>query len=223
MRVTFFPLSAIGYIDYPEALLTRGLAAGLAARGHDIRIVEQRRNPAVTRTLSAAGSGASRHAFDRFPNLLMHSYQPRSGAALMEWLSRELSLVDVAVAVHGVQEEVGRWIANLTHPRLVRFYLAFETAAVDESLSRQLELDRYDGLLTPEQPAISIADWSPVPPALHDVDMEAGLDRELPEHVRKVLVSPDEAALALERAAARTIARRQPPGGTSASHSSNSS
>lgn len=221
MRVTFFPESAIGYVDYPEALLTRGLAAGLTERGHDVRIVEQRKNPALTRTLTTAGSAASRHAYERFPGVLMHSYQPRSGAPLMEWISRELSLIDVAVAVHGVQEEVARWIANLSHPTLVRLYLTFDAELLDARLAESLELDKYDGVIAPVAPNGVEVDWYPVPATVHRADSDAGLESVIPEELQTALVAPDAAALALERAVAQIIATRHPSSGSSASHSSN--
>ncbi|MFW6074552.1 MAG: hypothetical protein ACOC9Y_03090, partial [Chloroflexota bacterium] len=94
MRITFFPASAIGHVGYPEAILIRGLAHGLLEQGHDVRLVEERRNPVLTRSLEHEGSAVSRHVFDAHPTLAIHTFTPRTGAPLMEWISRELSLVD---------------------------------------------------------------------------------------------------------------------------------
>lgn len=193
MNVTFFPASALGYVDYPEGLFTRGLAAGLLARGHDVRIVEERKNPVMTRTLKVDGAAAARRLYDEFPELLVHSYEPRTGGRLMEWLSRELSLIDVAVAVDGLPEVVARWIANLTHPALTRVYLTFRPETLDAETVARLELDKYDRILTTGEPATSI-DWSPILPTLARQDRAAGLDTHVPPDLVDRLADPIAAA-----------------------------
>jgi hypothetical protein len=110
LRVTLFPGSIVGYAVHPEALLTRGLAHGLAERGHDVRIVEERQNDLLKRTLLEVGAGPSRHFHDHFKKFQYHTYEPRTGAQLLEWVTRELALIDVGVAVDGVEQELCRWL-----------------------------------------------------------------------------------------------------------------
>lgn len=198
MNVTFFPASALGYVDYPEGLFTRGLAAGLLARGHDARIVEERKNPVMTRTLKAEGASAARRLYNEFPELLVHGYEPRTGSRLMEWLSRELSMIDVAVAVDGLPEEVARWIANLSHPTLTRVYLTFKPDALDSELVTRLELDKYDRILATGEPATPL-DWSPILPTLARQDHSAGLVSHVPPDLVDRLADPLAAAEAFEQ------------------------
>lgn len=220
MRITFFPASAIGHVNYPEAILVRGLASGLHARGHDIRIVEERRNPVLTQTLQKEGATISRHVYEAHPELVIHSYTGRTGARLLEWVSRELSLVDVGVAVHGLPDEVARWIANLTHPTLIRTYLTYSPIDLTNDLIQSLEIDRLDNVFAPGQPAAAV-DWESVPPSISDADRAAGLLDEIPANLRDALVDPDVAARAFEAALSRTKMNRYSTNGSSSSHSSN--
>lgn len=198
MNITFFPASALGYVDYPEGLFTRGLAAGLLALGHDVRIVEERKNAVMTRTLKADGAAAARRLYEEFPELLVHSYEPRTGGRLLEWLSRELSLIDVAVAVDGLPDEVARWIANLTHPTLTRLYLTFKPQLLDAETVARLELDKYDRILGTGEPAAPI-DWSPILPTLARQDRAADLERHVPPDLTDRLADPLAAAEAFEQ------------------------
>ncbi len=153
MKVTFFVESVVGYVDNPTAIYTRGLAHGLSLRGNDVRIVEERQNDAVTRTLLAAGSGVARHFHDTFRMFQHHTYEPRSGAQLLEWVTRELSLIDVAVAVAGIDSELCRWLANVSREGLVSTYLTFEPENLTDEVVAALDLDRFDLILAPRQPA----------------------------------------------------------------------
>jgi hypothetical protein len=161
VRVAIFTASAIGYVDNPEALYARGLAWGLAERGHSVRMLEERRNPALLRTLERAGSSASRHAFEQFPGVLMHSFEPRSGARLMEWVARELSLSDLALAVHGLPVELARWIANLDHPNLTRAFITYRPESLTPQLVDELELRSFDLLFAAGLPPDGLA-WEAI-------------------------------------------------------------
>lgn len=194
----------------------------LLGRGHNVRIVEERRNPVFTRTLALEGSAPARHVFEAMPDLVIHSYTPRTGARLMEWISRELSLVDVCVAVDGLPTEVARWIANLTHPTLVRAYLTFAPLTLDDDLISELEIDRFDTVLTPGQPAAPV-NWESAPPTLSQADRSVGFLDVIPANLRDAVVEPEAAALAFEAAVARTIAKRYSTSGNSSNHSSNAS
>jgi hypothetical protein len=161
MKVTFFVESVVGYVENPAAIYTRGLAHGLSLRGNEVRIVEERQNAAVARTLRAVGAEASRHFHERFTMFQHHTFEPRSGAPLLEWVTRELSLIDVAVSVAGLGPELCRWLANVSREDLIRAYLTFEPERLTDDVVAALELQRFDLILAPRQPAANIA-WRPI-------------------------------------------------------------
>lgn len=199
MRITFFTGSVVGYVDNPAALLTRGLAHGLALRGHDVRVVERRRNEAFVRTMEVAGAEASRHFFETFPTIQHHTYDGRTGAPLLEWVTRETALIDIAVAVGGLDDELCRWIANISRDRLVRSYLAWSPDHVTPTRVRELEIDLYDSVLAP----FPVDDTGPVKPVLASVagaDAGAGLANGLQVAGQSQLADPIDAAIAFERA-----------------------
>ena len=178
MHVTFFPASIVGYVGYPAALLTRGLGSGLVARGHDVGSVEPRLNEAVTRTLRAVGAEAMRHFHAAFPAIHYRTFQARSGAPLLEWTSREVALIDVAVAVAGLDDELCRWLANISGVGLCRLYLTDEPERLTQVVADRLELAKFDRIIAPRPPAANLP-WSRIPPALARADIDAGLS--LPE------------------------------------------
>jgi hypothetical protein len=161
MKVTFFAESVVGYVGNPAAIYTRGIAHGLSLRGNEIRIVEERQNAVFARTLRTAGAVASRHFYDEFRTIQHHTYEPRSGAALLEWVTRELALIDVAVAVAGIEPELCRWLANVSQEGLTRAYLTFDPESLTDDVVAALELDRFDLILATGQPAADIA-WRPI-------------------------------------------------------------
>ena len=172
MKLTFFAGSVVGYVGNPTAIYTRGLAHGLSLRGNEIRVVEERQNRAFSATLRAVGSGAARHFHESFRTFQHHTYEPRRGAQLLEWVTRELALIDVAVAVAGIEAELCRWLANVSRDGLVRAYLTFAPDEMTDEAVASLELDKYDLILAPSQPAAAIA-WQQIEPAV------AGQDRAL--------------------------------------------
>jgi hypothetical protein len=113
-----------------------------------------------------------------------HTYEPRSGAPLLEWVTRELSLIDVAVAVAGLEPELCRWLANVSREELIRAYLTFEPERLTDDAVAALELEQFDLILAPRQPAATIA-WRPIVPGV------AGHDR-LPEITESLDVPGDE-------------------------------
>ena len=156
MKITFFVESVVGFVENPAAIMTRGLAHGLSLRGNEVRIVEERQNAAFSRTLRVARAEASRHFYDHFRTIQHHTFEPRSGAALLEWLTRELALIDVAVAVAGVNDELCRWLANISQPGLTRAYLTFEPETLTDDVIASLELGMFDLILAPRAPAADI-------------------------------------------------------------------
>lgn len=192
LRVTFFVNSIIGYVENPAALYTRALANGLAVLGSDVRVVEERQNDAFTRTLRATGSAASRHVYERFPLLQYSTYEPRTGASLLEWLTREVSLIDTAVAVQGVDGELARWIANITRAGLTRAFLIWDPVAITAERMAELELDKYDVILSPA-PLAGLA-WLPIRPSLAEQDLGENVDRALAGPLHSELADPIDAA-----------------------------
>ena len=201
VKVTFFVNSIVGYVDNASALYTRALAHGLALRGNDVRVVEPRQNEQLARTLRAVGSSASRHVHEAFPLFQYTSFEPRSGARLLEWVTREVALIDVAVAVGGVDDELCRWLANVTRDELTRAYLAWEPADLTQERVSYLEIEKYDVILTLAAPSADV-DWVAVQRsiALQDMgDATGGYADSLPVDLR----DPLGAAIAFERAVAR--------------------
>lgn len=201
MKFTFFVESAVGFVENPAVVLTRGLAHGLSLRGNEVRIVEERQNAAFARTLRVVGAAASRHFYDGFRTIQHHTFEPRSGAALLEWVTRELALIDVAVAVAGVNDELCRWLANVSQEGLTRTYLTFEPETLTDEIVASLELDKFDFVLAPREPVAKIA-WRQI------VTTVAGQDRVplVEDHVTPIDadVDPIRAAEVFEAAVAQT-------------------
>lgn len=206
MKITFFPGSVVGYIDHPQAILTRGLAYGLAQRGNDVRIVEERQNEILKRTLLAIGAGPSRHFHEQFlPNLQYHTYEPRTGAPLLEWVTRELALIDVGVAVDGVEQELCRWLGNVNREGLIRAYLTFDPGALTDERARQLDIDKYDIVIAPSKPAADLP-WSELTPVVATPDDVPDITQHLPASIRDAATDAGDAAIAFEKIV--TVLRR---------------
>ncbi len=197
MRITFFPGSIVGYVDHPQAILTRGLAYGLSEIGHDVRIVEERQNALLTNTLLSQGAAPSRHFHDHFSRFQYHTYEPRTGPQLLEWVTRELALIDVAVAVDGVEQELCRWIGNVTREGLIRAFLTFEPESLTDERAAAFDIDKYDIVLAPDKPDADLP-WSEVPPTIAPADDVPEIREHLPPAVAQKLVDPITAARAFE-------------------------
>lgn len=198
MKVTFFPGSIVGYVGHPEALFTRGLAHGLAERGNDVRIVEERQNAILKRTLLEVGAGPSRHFHQHFRNVQYHTYEPRTGAQLLEWVTRELALIDVSVAVDGVEQELCRWLGNVTREGLIRAFMTFNPEGLTEERAAALEIDKYDVVIATSKPAADLP-WTALPPALAPQDEEQSIRSTLPESLGPAIADPLVAAAAFEQ------------------------
>lgn len=201
MKVTFFVGSVVGYVENPSAILTRGLAHGLSLRGNEVRVVEERQNREFAKTLRVAGAGASRHFYESFRMFQHHTYEPRSGAPLLEWVTRELALIDVAVVVDGAGPELCRWIANVSQEGLTRAFLTFQPERLTQDVVTALELGSFEIVLSPAEPSASIV-WRQVAGAIAGPDREllaqASLPRELADEA-----DPIRAAEVFEAAVAR--------------------
>jgi hypothetical protein len=198
LKITLFPGSIVGYAAYPEAVLTRGLAHGLAERGHDVRVVEERQNELLKRTLLEIGSEPSRHFHDHFKTVQYHTYEPRTGAQLLEWVTRELALIDVSVAVDGVEQELCRWLGNVNRAGLLRAFLTFDPDSLDDRRAAELDIDKYDVVIAPSRPAADLP-WAELPPALAPQDDLESIRSFVPDQLIASSRDPAEVALMFEQ------------------------
>ena len=174
MKVTFFAPSVVGYVGYPDALYVRGLAQALGMRGHIVRVVEPRQNRAFARTLRDVGSVAARQFHTDFTGFQHHTFEPRTGGQLLEWVTRELALLDAAVVVAGLDDELCRWVANVSPPGLQRCYLTFQPDDLTAVVAERLELRLFDAVLASAQPAAELP-WRMIFRTLAPADVAAGL------------------------------------------------
>lgn len=189
--------SVVGYVGNPAALPTRALAHGLALRGNDVRVVEERQNHAFVRTLREHGSEPSRHFHEHFAALQHTTWETRTGAPLLEWVTREVALIDVAVVVAGVNDEVCQWIANITRAGLTRVYVDWEPQLLSDANAARLQLANFELILSPAQPEAHVQ-WMPIALSLAGADADAGLADHVPAS-RDPLVKPITAAAEFER------------------------
>lgn len=117
----------------------------------------------------------------------------------MEWLARELSLVDLAIAIDGLPTEVARWIANLDHPELQRVFLTYRPDELTPERAEEIELERYDGVFASGSPVADI-EWTPIGRAIAPQDLESVAPEYLPRSYRDEFVTPDEVARVIESA-----------------------
>jgi len=160
-------------------------------------MLEERRNPTLRKTLEVVGSEAHRAAHEGFHGILIHAFEKRTGASLMEWLARELSLVDLAIAVDGLPIEVGRWIANLDHRALQRVFISYRPERLTQAQISEMELDRYDQIFASSRPAADVS-WQPIHKAIAPQDMQAVPPEYLPDDFDADAGTPEEAAKLLE-------------------------
>lgn len=123
LRWVIFTTSIISSVDNPEALLWRSLGGRLRRAGHQAVFFESRGNKAVRMLLQRDGSQALKEFRARFPDIEYRTYGPRHGANLVEWMTRILATVDVAVIQANVETELVRWLGELTRPHLQTFLL----------------------------------------------------------------------------------------------------
>ena len=202
MKLTFFAGSVIGYVGHPEALFTRSLATALATRGDDVRVAEARKNEHYVRTLETDRAPAARAMFESFPQVQHHTFDMRRGPRLFEWLAREIALLDVAVAVDGVDDELVRWLANLNQPGLIRIFQTYRPATLDAIRADRLELGLFNAVAAPAALANGRS-WSLVRPSVARSDRDAGRLQHIDHAFVNELVAPalsaDDLLFAVER------------------------
>lgn len=174
MKITFIAPTVVGYIAYPDALYVRGLAQALGESGHIVRVVEPRQNHAFASTLRAVGSTAARQFHADFTGFQHHTFEPSTGGRLLEWVTRELALIDAAIVVDGLDDELTRWFANVTRPGLQRAYLALHPEKLSDALAVRLQLALFDLILAPQQPVADLT-WRRMYRTVARADMSNGL------------------------------------------------
>lgn len=117
----------------------------------------------------------------------------------MEWLARELSLVDLAIVVDGAPVDVVRWIANLDHQELSRVFLTYQPETLTDHRATELEISRYDAVYSTSTPQAAI-DWLPIGFSIAPQDSRSIPAEYLPVLQPDRVMSPDEAARSLESA-----------------------
>jgi len=160
-------------------------------------MLEERRNATLRRTLETVGGAASRIVYEHFPGVLVHAFEPRSGAPLMEWLARELSLVDLAIAIDGLPTEVARWIANLDHRDLRRVFVTFRPDELTPGRAIESELERYDAVFASGQPGAELL-WTPIRKTIVQQDLDLVAPAHLPVAPADGWATADESARLLE-------------------------
>lgn len=161
-------------------------------------MLEERRNPALRRTLETVGAAASRQVFENFRDIMIHSFEPRTGPALMEWVIRELSSSDLVIAIDGMPVELTRWIANLDHAVLTRAFVTYRPETLTVERAAELEVERFDVVLASGPPAVEL-DWEQITPVLAPQDRAAIPSAHLPPGVPDSQESLDEVANRFER------------------------
>lgn len=121
-RWAVFTRSTVSSLDNPDAYLARALARQLRRLGHEAYFYEERGNPALLALLRSGGVRALDAFRAEHPEVAYRTYEPRSGADLVEWLTRTLATVDIALVLAGTPAPVARWVGRLTRAHL-RTYL----------------------------------------------------------------------------------------------------
>ena len=123
-RVAIFSASVISPIDNPDAYVGRALGRALVASGHDVTLFEERANPALRALLRRAGAGGIADFRQRYPELTYRTIDtPRSVAALVEWLTRTLATIDIAVVQRDTPAQLAAWVGRLTRGHLQTYLL----------------------------------------------------------------------------------------------------
>lgn len=123
LRWAIFSTSVVSAIDNPDAYLWRALGTRLRQMGHEAIFFEPRGNDAVRALLHRSGSAALTEFRVRHADIEYRTFEPRTGADLVEWMTRTLATVDVAVIQASAAAELVKWLAKLTRPHLRTFYV----------------------------------------------------------------------------------------------------
>ncbi|MDW8059287.1 MAG: hypothetical protein RMK01_04375 [Thermomicrobium sp.] len=117
-RWVIFLRSLVAVDEHPPAQVFRALGRLLAQQNQEAVFLEERGNPLTVAALRRRGAAALRELARDWPELRYHTVERRSGADLVEWLGRTLATADIALVELGVDQELARWVGELTRPHL---------------------------------------------------------------------------------------------------------
>ena len=122
LRWAIFSRSVVSAVDNPDAYLLRALGQALQTRGQEATFFEERANEAVRTLLRRSGGRALADFRGRYPEIDYRTIETRTGADLVEWLTRTLGTFDIVLALIDAPAELVRWLGRLTRTHL-RTYL----------------------------------------------------------------------------------------------------
>ncbi len=123
LRWAIFTTSVVSAIDNPDALLWRALGTRLHQMGHQAIFYEPRGNEALRALLLRSGASALLQFRASFPDIEYRTFETRTGADLVEWMTRTLATADVALIQAGSSPDLVTWLGELTRPHLQTFYI----------------------------------------------------------------------------------------------------
>ena len=123
LRWAIFTTSVVSAIDNPDAYLWRELGSQLRAMNHEALFFEPRGNEALRALLQQSGARPLKAFHSRYPDIEYRTLEPRTGADLVDWMSRTLATVDVAAIQSNTSPDLINWLGKLTRPHLQTYYL----------------------------------------------------------------------------------------------------
>ncbi len=147
-RWVVFVRSLVAVDEHPPAQTFRFLGRFLAQRQQELVFLEERGNPLTVRALRRRGAAALRELATHWPELRYHTFEPRHGADLVEWLGRTLATADLALVELGVSEELTYWVGQLTRPHLQTFLVDLSPFAPElDPVRRRLDPASFTAVL----------------------------------------------------------------------------
>lgn len=120
-RWAIFCGSVVSAVENPSAHLFRALGRALSQRGDEATFYEEQSNAAIRALLMREGARAFERFRSDFPEIVYRTADRRTGADLVEWLTRILATVDIAVVDVGAPPTLTAWVGRLTRPHLTTF------------------------------------------------------------------------------------------------------
>ncbi len=117
-RWVIFVRSLVAAEEHVPTQVFRLLGRFITQQNQEALFLEERGNPLTVAALRRRGAAALRELARAWPDLRYHTVERRFGADLVEWLGRTLATADIALVELGVDEELTRWVGQLTRPHL---------------------------------------------------------------------------------------------------------
>jgi hypothetical protein len=127
LRWVIFTTSVVSDHDNPGAHLYRALGRILYHQRHDAIFFEQRGNRWLRESLLVRGASPLRAFREKHQLVEYRTYELRTGAEHVEWLTRVLSTADVTLVDREAPTPVVEWVGQLTRAHL-------QTYLIDTSL-----------------------------------------------------------------------------------------